>query len=111
MSPSRIVVIAGSSGFIGSALADAFARDGYEVRTIGRAAPVTWDDPAAIERAVDGADVLVNLAGKSVNCRYNDPNRAEILRSRVETTRALREAVAAARHPPRVWFNASTATI
>ena len=72
MAPSPIVVIAGSSGFIGSALADAFASDGYEVREIGRAAPVTWDDPAAIVRAVDGADVVVNLAGKSVNCRYTD---------------------------------------
>ncbi|MDN3496875.1 DUF1731 domain-containing protein [Planococcus sp. APC 4015] len=104
-------VIAGASGFIGRALTDAFADDGYDVQTIGRSAPVTWDDPAAIATLVDGADVLVNLAGKSVNCRYIDANRDEILRSRVETTRALHDAVAEARHPPRVWLNASTATI
>ena len=61
--------------------------------------------------AIEGADVLVNLAGKSVNCRYTDANRAEILRSRVETTRQLHAAVSAAQHPPRVWFNASSATI
>ncbi len=111
MADAPIVVIAGAGGFIGPALIAAFAEDGYEVRTIGRTSPVTWDDPAAIARAIDGADVLVNLAGKSVNCRYTDANRDEILRSRVETTRALREAVAAAQHPPRVWLNASTATI
>ncbi|MGZ8803731.1 MAG: epimerase [Microbacterium sp.] len=106
-----VVVIAGASGFIGQALTDAFAQDGYTVRTIGRHASTSWGDPDALRRAVDGADVLVNLAGKSVNCRYTDANRREILRSRVETTAALREAVKDAARPPRVWLNASTATI
>jgi NAD dependent epimerase/dehydratase family enzyme len=111
-SPSGpIAVIAGASGFVGRALVDAFVRDGYTVRRIGRRDEVQWDDPAAIARAVDGAAVLVNLAGKSVDCRYTDRNRDEILRSRVETTRALRDAVAAAAAPPAVWLNASTATI
>ena len=85
------VVLAGASGFIGRAVARAFAEDGAEIRTIGRrGADVTWDDPAGIAAAIDGADVLINLAGKSVNCRYTDRNRDEIFRSRVETTRALR---------------------
>lgn len=106
-----VVVLAGASGFIGSAIADAFVEDGYEVRFIGRNAPVRWDDPDALGQAVDGADVVVNFAGKSVNCRYTDRNRDEILASRVQTTRALREAIAHADHPPRVWMNASTATI
>jgi len=106
-----VAVLAGASGFIGTALRDALADEGYEIRTIGRSGPVRWGDTAAIRAAVDGADLLVNLAGKSVNCRYTDRNRAEILRSRVETTRELRDAVAAAAHPPRVWMNASTATI
>lgn len=106
------VVIAGASGFIGPALIRSFAGDGYDVRTIGRSgADASWQDPSAIAALVDGADVLVNLAGKSVNCRYTDRGRDEILRSRVETTRALREAVAVASTPPRVWLNASTATI
>jgi NAD dependent epimerase/dehydratase family enzyme len=104
-------VIAGATGFIGRALGAAFDEDGYDVQTIGRDAPVTWRDPAAIARLVDGADVLVNLAGKSVDCRYTDANRDEVLRSRIETTRALRDAVAAAAEPPRLWLNASTATI
>lgn len=111
MTQAPIAVVAGARGFIGTALVAALAEDGYEVRTIGRRSTVTWDDPAAIARTVDGADLLVNLAGKSVNCRYTDANRDEILRSRVQTTRALRDAVAAAQHPPRVWLNASTATI
>lgn len=113
-------VIAGASGFIGRALADVLRAEGYDVRTIGRGldrdadateADAQWTDAAGIARLVDGADVLVNLAGKSVNCRYTDRNRDEILRSRVETTRALRDAVAQASAPPRVWLNASTATI
>lgn len=102
------IVIAGASGFIGRHLVDAFAAEGHEVVTIGRRGPVTWTDAGSV---VDGADALINLAGKSVNCRYTDANRDEILRSRVETTRMLREAVAAASCPPRVWLNASTATI
>ena len=106
-----IAVIAGGSGFIGSALASAFREDGYDVRLIGRASPTTWADPAAIARTVDGAAVLLNMAGKSVNCRYTDRNRKKILSSRVDTTRMLRTAVAEASAPPAVWFNASTATI
>ncbi|WP_082805727.1 epimerase [Pseudoclavibacter helvolus] len=105
------VVIAGASGFVGRALAADFERDGWEVVRIGRHEAVRWGDADAITRAIDEAQVLINLAGKSVNCRYTDANRNEILRSRVETTSELRRAVAAAATPPRVWFNASTATI
>lgn len=104
-------VIAGATGFVGGALVRAFAADGFEVRTIGRTAPVTWADVAGIRGLIDGADVLVNLAGKSVNCRYVDANRDEVYRSRIQTTRVLGDAVAAAARPPRVWLNASTATI
>ncbi|KQZ83314.1 NAD-dependent epimerase [Microbacterium sp. Root166] len=107
-----IAVIAGASGFVGRALRTALEADGYELRLIGRDGPdARWSDQASVRRAVDGAQVLVNLAGKSVNCRYNDRNRDEILRSRVETTRQLREAVTDAAAPPAVWLNASTATI
>ncbi|KQZ08410.1 NAD-dependent epimerase [Agromyces sp. Root1464] len=107
------VVIAGASGFIGAHLVARYRAAGIEVRTIGRgaSADAAWGDPAAIARAVDGCDLLVNLAGKSVNCRYTPGNRAEIIRSRVETTAALRAAVASAAAPPRVWVNSSTATI
>ena len=106
-----IAVIAGASGFVGRAVAEACAADGYDVRIIGRSAGIAWTDTEAMRAAVDGADVVLNFAGRSVNCRYTDRNRLEILDSRVRTTRALRTAIAAADRPPRVWLNASTATI
>ncbi|WP_322408966.1 epimerase [Microbacterium invictum] len=104
-------VVAGASGFIGAAVCEALSEDGYDVVRIGRRDAVSWDDPDRIAAAVDGAEVVVNLAGKSVNCRYTDANRDEILRSRIQTTAALRLAISAAGHPPRLWLNASTATI
>lgn len=109
--PRPRVVVAGARGFVGKALVRAFADDGYDVVTVGRAGTAVWGDAEAIARLVDGADVLVNLAGKIVSCRYTDANRDEILRSRVDTTRDLHAAVVAATRPPRVWMNASTATI
>ena len=106
------IVIAGASGFIGQHLAAAWRARGARVSEIGRSGPdARWGDTAAITRLLDGADLLVNLAGKSVNCRYGPANRAEIMRSRVETTRELREAVLACAAPPRLWLNSSTATI
>lgn len=106
------VVIAGASGFIGQFLAQAFILDGATVRFIGRhGADAPWGDVAGITRALEGADLLINLAGKSVNCRYTAANRAEILRSRVETTRELATAIRACERPPSLWVNSSTATI
>jgi NAD dependent epimerase/dehydratase family enzyme len=106
------IVIAGASGFIGQHLAAAWRARGARVSEIGRSGPdARWGDTAAITRLLDGADLLVNLAGKSVDCRYGPANRAEIMRSRVETTRELREAVLACAAPPRLWSNSSTATI
>lgn len=108
------VVIAGASGFMGTRFTELYRAAGATVTTVGRAggrADAVWGDTAAITRLVDGADVLVNLAGKSVNCRYNDANKAEIFRSRLETTAELGRAVAAADTPPPLWLNSSTATI
>ena len=106
------IVVAGASGFMGSFLVDAFRASGDEVATIGRgAADARWGDADGIRALVDGADVVLNLAGKSVNCRYGPANRAEIVRSRVETTRELAAAIATASAPPALWLNSSTATI
>lgn len=111
------IVIAGASGFIGQYLVQAFEADGAQVRVIGRAASgsapgaTNWGDVAAISALLDGCDLLINLAGKSVNCRYTRANRAEILRSRVETTQELAAAIRACAAPPPLWINASTATI
>jgi uncharacterized protein len=105
------IVIAGASGFIGQYLADAFRSEGCDVVTVGRTGDAVWGNTLRITELVDGAAMVVNLAGKSVNCRYNAANRAEILRSRVETTRELAEAIRSAEHPPPLWVNSSTATI
>jgi uncharacterized protein (TIGR01777 family) len=72
-----------------------------------------WDgrEPGPWTESLEEADVVINLAGRSVDCRYNTKNRAEILRSRVESTIALGNAIHSIGHPPRLWLNASTATI
>lgn len=106
------VVIAGASGFMGRHLVRGFRATGDEVVTIGRTgADAHWGDAEGIRALVDGAETLINLAGKSVDCRYGTANRAEILRSRVDTTRELGAAIAASTRPPTVWLNSSTATI
>src|SRR6266704_4597805 len=117
---SRRVVLAGGSGFIGSFLREKIGRD-YDIVVLTRSPrendghihQVRWDGRTLGEwaRELDGARGLINLSGRSVNCRYNARNRRDILESRVETTRILGEAVASSREPPPVWLNASTATI
>jgi len=109
---SERVVIAGASGFIGKYLADAFRADGADVRLIGRSgADAAWHETAKITALLDGAALLINMAGKSVNCRFGPADRAEILRSRIETTAELSRAIAACAVPPPLWINSSTATI
>ncbi|MBN9157579.1 DUF1731 domain-containing protein [Microbacterium sp.] len=106
------VVLGGSTGFIGQDLQRRWRAAGREVVTVSRhGADLTWDDQAGIDAAVDGASLVVGLTGKSVNCRYTAANRAEILRSREQTTAALRIAVRNAVTPPPLWINSSTATI
>lgn len=108
----RRVVIAGASGFLGTYLRRRFAEDGDTVVTVGRSgADVRWGDSAALIAALDGADLLLNLAGKSVNCRYGEKNKAEIFSSRLLTTGELGRAVEAVPTPVGLWLNASTATI
>jgi uncharacterized protein (TIGR01777 family) len=113
------IVIPGGSGQVGRVLSRAFHQDGHDVVVLSRrpvAAPwrtVLWDGatPGDWSRELDGCDVVINLAGRSVNCRYTPANRREILDSRVLSTRVVGQAIAAARQPPRVWLQASTATI
>ena len=106
------VVIAGASGFMGQHFAERFRADGFEVVTVGRSgSDVKWGDTAALEAAIDGADLLLNLAGKSVNCRYTETNKAAIFSSRLLTTGELGRAVESVANPPRLWLNSSTATI
>jgi NAD dependent epimerase/dehydratase family enzyme len=109
---SERIVIAGASGFIGRYLTAAFRARNATVALIGRdGADASWGDAAAIARVVDGADLVINMAGRSVNCRYDDANRAEIFRSRLDTTHELAAAIEASENPPPLWINSSTATI
>lgn len=106
------VVLPGGSGQLGTVLGRAFHGRGHEVVVLSRTpAPAPWRSvgwdgrtlgPWAEE--VDGADVVVNLAGRSVDCRYTPENRRRILDSRVDSTRVLGEAMARAKRPPRVWL-------
>ena len=113
------IVIPGGSGQVGTVLARAFVADGHEVVEIGRSPrdvpwkTVRWDGKTLGDWAdeIDGTDVVINLAGRSVNCRYNDENRRQMMDSRVDSTRVVGEAIANAASPPKVWLQASTATI
>ncbi|MFK0008331.1 TIGR01777 family oxidoreductase [Paenarthrobacter sp. NPDC090520] len=110
---TRTVVIAGASGFIGRYFRRRFVEEGWQARTIGRdaSADAQWNDDGGMARVLNGAEVLVNLAGRTVNCRYNERNRREILESRVLTTRSMGVALSRCDEPLRTWINASTGTI
>jgi uncharacterized protein len=110
------LVVPGGSGQVGTILGRAFEREGHEVVVLSRGGAdrsVRWDGRTLGDwaREVDGADAVINLAGRSVNCRYNAANRREIMESRLASTRVLGEAIARADRPPPVWLQASTATI
>jgi uncharacterized protein len=113
------VVIPGGSGQVGTVLARAFHGDGHDVVVLSRRPEirpwrvVAWDGATLgnWQREVDGCDVVINLTGRSVNCRYTTANRKEILESRVLSTRVVGQAIARAACAPRVWLQASTATI
>src|SRR5438132_1431802 len=106
------IVIPGGTGQVGSLLARAFLRDGHEMVVLSRYPEeaawrvVQWDGATVGDWAseLNGADVVINLAGHSVNCRYHAKNRRLILESRVKSVRALGQAIARARRPPRVWL-------
>lgn len=116
--PLRIV-IPGGSGQVGQVLARHFQQQGHHVTVLTRAPytanwqTVHWDGEnlGPWTETLDGADVCINLAGRSVNCRYYAANRRAIYDSRIHTTRLLGEVIAGLANPPRVWLNASTATI
>ncbi len=119
-SESRRIVIPGGSGQVGAILARHYQSQGDDVVVLARnpnaRAPwriVPWDGRtlAAWTQEIDGADVVINLAGRSVNCRYNAENRREIMESRTVTTKLVGQAIAQASRPPHLWMNAATATI
>jgi uncharacterized protein len=113
------VVLPGGSGQIGRMLSKYFQESGHRVTVLTRLPyaevwqTVRWDGETIgpWTEYLEGADVCINLAGQSVNCRYHAANRAAIYNSRIRSTQVLGEAISALSDPPRVWLNASTATI
>lgn len=109
---NKKIVIAGGTGFVGKYLTRQFNNSGYQVIIISRQKKnIQWQDTTGIINALENSEMLINLAGKSVNCRYNEKNKTEILKSRTETTKALGEAILKCSKPPELWINSSTATI
>ena len=110
-------MIPGGTGRIGEMLTRSLADAGHEVVVLTRqprhSGEIGWDGrtlgPWAA--AVDGSDVVINLAGRSVNCRYTDANLRQMMDSRVDSARVIGAAIAAARRPPAAWLQMSTATI
>jgi len=113
------IVIPGGSGQVGQMLARHFHAQGHEVTVLSRTVTpsawrvLSWDGFTRGDwvEYLEGADVCINLAGRNVNCRYNEANRRAIYDSRVLSTRLLNEVIASLKTPPAVWLNASTATI
>ena len=113
------IVLPGGNGQVGNILARYFHAQGHSVTVLARkayAAPwrvVQWDGATLGDwtRELENADVVVNLAGRNVNCRYSAAHRREIMESRVRSTRVLGEAVGRLSVAPRLWLNSSTATI
>jgi uncharacterized protein len=116
--PLRIV-IPGGSGLLGTILARHFHEEGHAVAVLSRQVQsrpwrvVGWNgrDLGEWAKQIDGADVVINLAGRNVNCRYTAANCREIMESRVLSTEVLGRAIGQAARPPRLWMNSSTATI
>ena len=98
------IVIPGGTGQVGTLLARKLRADGHEVVVLGRS-------QRAWPGAIDGSDIVINLAGRSVNCRYTKKNRDEILDSRISSVRTVGQAIRDAKRPPAVWLQASTATL
>ncbi len=106
------IVIAGGTGFTGKYFTRKFKDAGYQVVIISRQRHhINWHDTRGVIDALENAAMLINLAGRSVDCRYNKKNKQEIYDSRVNTTKALGEAVLLCEIPPKLWINSSTATI
>lgn len=118
---SRKIILAGGSGFLGQELAKHFHSIGWEVVVLtrrhsdcsGNERAAVWDgeNPGGWTRELDGSAAVINLAGRSVNCRYTKANKREMMDSRINPTRIIGQAISQCAQPPAVWLNASSATL
>jgi len=101
------ILIAGGTGFIGSFISKRFAKNGIELHFVSRSeGHIQWNE-SELMKALEQTDVLINLAGKSINCRHTPENQKLILKSRLDTTIMLGEALLKCKHKPELWINAS----
>lgn len=115
------IIVAGGSGFIGRSIVKHFSETDVKFIILGRGVGhehanvkhVQWDGttPGDWAKELEGADCLINLTGKSVDCRYNEKNKKEIFRSRLDATAVLGKAIHQCKQPPELWINAASATI
>jgi len=115
------LIIVGANGFLARYLTRYFSDLDWEVVGLARHQEgmdpgcrfVQWDGLTLGHwcSEIDGCDTLINMAGRTVNCRYNAKNKKEIMDSRVQSTTLLGEAIATCKNPPSLWLNSSTATI
>lgn len=113
----RKLILAGGSGFLGKALSDYFQSSFDDIVILSRKPPLTsgkiryvvWDgiNQGAWVKELNGAELIINLSGRSINCRFNETNKKEILESRIQSTRVIGEAIQSLTHPPKVWINFS----
>ncbi|OOQ60809.1 TIGR01777 family oxidoreductase [Mucilaginibacter pedocola] len=115
------IVLAGGNGYLGTVLAKYYKNLAEEIillsrkpaATIGNIKTLVWDGETEGDwaEALNGADMLINLCGKNVNCRYTEKNKAEIIRSRVVPTTLLGKVIGKLAQPPKLWINLASATI
>lgn len=113
----KTIIIAGGSGFLGQVLENYFSAKGFIVKILTRnpksANELYWNakDLGEWTKSLENAEAIINLTGKSVDCRYTDTNKKMIYDSRIDSTHVLGLAINLCENPPKVWFNSSTATI
>ncbi|WP_405573035.1 TIGR01777 family oxidoreductase [Winogradskyella sp. Asnod2-B02-A] len=113
----KTIIIAGGTGFLGQVLESYFSKKGYDIKILTRKTTkpnhVYWNakDLDQWTNALEGADILINLTGKSVDCRYTEANKKLIYDSRIDSTNILGKAINQCENPPEAWLNMSTSTI
>ncbi|MBS1532842.1 MAG: TIGR01777 family oxidoreductase, partial [Bacteroidetes bacterium] len=115
------IILAGGNGYLGTVLANHYKALADDIIILarhpkaaeGNIRTLVWDGKTEGEwaRELEDADLLVNLCGKNVNCRYNEKNKREILESRINPTNLLNRVVARLQYPPKLWINCASATI
>lgn len=105
------IVICGGSGFIGKYLTQFLTQSGHQVVVVSRSSKLHNWSHQSLMSTIQHSDAIINLAGRSINCRHTEKNKQQILTSRINTTQAIGRALSAISHPPQLWVNASAIAI